>query len=191
MRASWLALVVLVAVGACVGLGPSAQADSLPAFRLTVDRHVLHSGQSVTATATTTTRCDWLLEWNGDRHVEHARTSTATWTAPQVSRPTMIPVHATCFYASGAARPDAAPRATGPGQRVAVTVPPSWRRTLVVTVLPRGSEVSAPGTVGGAGHPGGGLPGTGGPALWILFAGLGAVFVGSATVRSSPRRLAG
>jgi hypothetical protein len=189
------ALGVLVAVCVCVGLAPAAQADPGPAFTLTVDRHVIHSGERFTATATATTGCDWVLEWNGDRRVEDARTSVATYLAPQVSRPTRIALHVTCFYVpSRGQRSEGRGRSTaftaeGPSQLVTVTVPPSWRRSLVITVLPPGSAVSPPGAGGGFGHPGGSLANTGGPALWALIAGLGAVLVGSAAVRTSPRRL--
>jgi hypothetical protein len=179
-------LVVLVAVAACVGLGPTAQAGSGPAFRVTVDHPSVRSGQRLTATATATTSCDWVLEWNGDRRVDHARASAATWSAPQVSRPTRIPLHATCFYTSSApSRHRGVAAGGGAGQRVTVRVPPSWRHTLVVTVLPASSVVSPPTAAGGP-HPGGTLPGTGGPALWLLLTGLGAVLVGGAAVRVRP-----
>lgn len=184
----------LVALLACAGLASPAQADRGPAFALTVDRHPIHSGEPFTATATATTRCAWILEFDGDRRTADARTLVTTYTAPPVSRPTKVPLHGTCFHdpsrgRSSSDRGGTVPLSDGSGQRIAVTVPPSWRQTLVITVLPPSSAVSPPGSGGGPGHAGGGLPHTGGPALWILLTGLGAVLVGGAAVRNSPRRL--
>jgi hypothetical protein len=151
----------------------------------------------VTVTGTSSTTCTWLLEWNGERRIGRDRAAfTSSFLAPQVSRPTRIPLQGTCFYDSPASRPQhgSDPRDTQPPSSTSrstfvVRIPPRWRHTVVVTVLPPRSAVSAPGTTGGPGHPGGGLPGTGGPALWLLLTGLGAVLVGSVAVRTSPRRL--
>jgi hypothetical protein len=185
---------MLVVAAAGVGLAP-AQADADPRFSLSVDSRAVRGGQPLTVTGASTTRCAWLLEWNGERRIARDRAAfTASFTAPRVTRPTRLPVQGTCFYDVPATRgqhgPRGNPRAPGSTSRstLVVRVPPSWRHTVVVTVLPAGVAVSAPGTAGGPGHPSGGLPGTGGPALWLLLAGIGAVLAGGAVVRVRPPR---
>lgn len=189
------ALAVLVVALSCVAGAPAAQADRGPRFTVTVDRHVVRGGERFTSTATATTECAWILEWGGDRRTTSARTLVATYSAPEVTRPTRIPLHATCFYAvSGNPRTNDragtnASVASGSTQRVTVTVPPSWRHTVVITVLPPSSAVSPPTSGGGPGHPGAGIPNMGGPALWALLAGICAVLLGGLAVRTSPRRV--
>jgi hypothetical protein len=189
------ALGVLVSVLVSIGLAPAALAEGGRRFALSVDRHVIHSGEHFTATATATYTCQWMLEWNGDRRVRSGRTFTAAYTAPAVTRPTRIPLHGTCFYSPSEGRRidvggnRAVGTARGMAQSITVTVPPSWRHTVVVTVLPPGAAVSPPASGGGSAHPGGVIPNTGGPALLVLLAALGAVLVGSAMVRTSSRRV--
>jgi len=185
-------LVVLVAVLACVGPVPASQADSDHRFKLTVDRHALRSGQRLTVTASAPTRCVWLLEWHGDRRHVEGSVFTTTYIAPQVSRPTRIPLHGTCFYNEPAGARTAPTSAAAASNRsaltITVTVPPSWRQTVVVTVVPPGGTVSPPHQ--GAGSPGtggGGLPNTGGPMFWLLIAGLASLIAGgTAASRSRP-----
>jgi len=193
-----LALVVLVALVGGIDFAPTAQADRGPTFTLTVDRHVVHSGEQFTASAGATSECDWLLEWNGDRRVQKVRRLVTTYTAPAVSGPTRIPLHATCFYApTGSARGGNrdVTSVTGIGrtaERITVTVPQAWRHTLMVTVLPPRSAVSPPESGAGTVKPGGNLPLTGGPPLWALLAGVGTVLIGRLTARvarTTPRRM--
>ncbi len=178
-------LIVLVGV---LALSFPAQADSASRFALKVDRKVLFSGERFTATGTSRTDCDWVLEWNGERRTGDPRRVTATFTAPSVTRLTKIPLKARCFYAA-----PAPPRSTGPtgvrggvSQRLTVTVPPSWTKTITITVLPTGSAVSPPG--GNGNGTGGVLPNTGGPQHWPLALGLGAVLLGSLVVRRAARQ---
>jgi hypothetical protein len=188
-RAAFGCVVLIAALGS-VGFATAAQADPDARFELTVDRHVVHGGEQFTATATANVGCDWVLEWNGDRRVKATRVLVATYTAPPVSRITRIPLHSTCFYDPPSAQRSSA-RDTSPAawdhattQRLTVTVPPSWRRTIVITVLPRGSAVSPP-DIGGGLTNGGGLANTGGPMLWLLLVGLGSVLTGAVAVRTS------
>jgi hypothetical protein len=191
-RCASVALTMLTVAIACLGLAP-AHADADPRFSLSVDSRAVRGGQLLTVTGASTTRCAWLLEWNGERRIGRDRAAfTGSFTAPQVTRPTRLPVQGTCFYdlpttrAQRGGQGDTRPPGSTSRSTLVVRIPPSWRHTIVVTVLPPGSEVSAPGSGGGPGHPGGlpgGLPGTGGPALWALIAGLGALLVGTATLR--------
>ena len=175
-----------------VGLGVSAgaQAASAPAFVLTVNADAVYSGQQLLVTARSRAACSWVIEWHGERRVARGQVIRATFTAPVVTAVTRIPLRARCFYDTA---PSARHRVASPpggdgtaAQRLSVTVPPSHLRTLTVTVTPSGSTVSPPES--GTGSPGpGDLPGTGGPAVGYLGAGLGAVLLGFAAVRASRR----
>jgi hypothetical protein len=161
-----------------IALAPASQAEPGPRFRLAVDRHAVHAGERLTATATATTDCTWLLEWNGERRSQVSRTLATSFVAPAVSRPTRITLHGTCFHHG------TRPAGSSARGNLAAFVPPSWTHTEVVTVLPPGAVVSPPHASGGPGHPGA-LPGTGGPALLTVLAGLVLVATGSVLVRRS------
>ncbi|MCW2858068.1 MAG: hypothetical protein JWR52_3683 [Marmoricola sp.] len=168
-------MVVLVGLFAAIGFAPSAQAYPEVLINLSVNKQVLYSGQTFTATATANVVCDWTLEWNGDsRNRTGHNDFVTTYTAPDVTKVTPIPLHGTCGYTL----PDGATPVTG---RVAAGAAPhvTWRRTIIVTVLP--SATVSPPTQGG-------LPNTGGPDLWILLGGLGLVAGGSLVIARSKRR---
>ncbi|HSV39449.1 MAG TPA: hypothetical protein VLI04_11890 [Nocardioidaceae bacterium] len=179
---------ILVAVLAWAGLVPAANAGEH--HHVTVDRHQLRGGQSLTVTATSTSECAWVLEWNGARQAKVARVLVATFSAPAVSQRARIPLHATCFMTHSKFRTTGAhpkPSASGSGttaQYLRVTVPPSWRHTIPITVLPSETGVLPDET---------GLPGTGGPPLWLLLTGLGTLLggVGLTTRRSRRTSRAG
>jgi len=177
-------LVVLISL---LALAFPARADSAAQFALKVDRKVLFSDEQFTATATSKIDCDWILEWNGERKHADTRRLSATFTAPTVTRVTKIPLKGRCFYAPPAQpKPGrAAAVRGGASQRIQVTVPPSWTRTIVITVLPAGSAVNPPDDGGSE------LPDTGGPDRWLLIVGLGAVLAGAVTVREAARRRVG
>ncbi len=167
-------VVVLVGLIAAIGFAPSAQAYPEVIIDLSVNKQLLYGGQTFTATATANVVCDWTLEWNGDsRHQAGHDNFVTTYTAPTVTKVTPIPLHGTCGYTL----PDGATPVTG---RVAATAPHvTWRRTIIVTVLPRG-------TVSPPSH--GGLPNTGGPDKWILLGGLCLVAGGTTVIARSKRR---
>lgn len=178
----WISLGVTTLALVLASLGPavSAQADSGPRFKIRVDRHAVRGGEMLTATATATTSCTWVLEWSGARRVGHGDAFETSFVAPVVSRPTRILLHGTCFYT------DPRPANSSAGGNFVVSVPPSWRHDVGITVLPPGASVSPPQAAGGPGHAGGsggGLSGTGGPALAALLAGLVLVVTGSLLVR--------
>lgn len=158
---------------AMLGLAPAAQAYPEVVIDLEVNHNVRYGGEKFTATASANVDCDWTLEWNGDsRDKGQAKNFTTTYTAPQVAKVTKIPLHGTCDYLL----PDGATPVTG---RAAAGPMTTWNRTIVITVLPRGSAVSSPGD--------GELPNTGGPNLWLVVAGLGLVAGGSAVVIRTKR----
>lgn len=176
VRCASLGLALLATAVLSVVLATASSAEPGPRFRLTVDRHAVHSGEQLMVAATATTTCTWLLEWSGERRAQEGRAFATSFVAPPVSRPTRVSLRGTCFY-RGARPQQSAGRGT-----LAAFVPPSWTHTTVVTVLPPGAVVSPPHTSGGHGHPAV-LPGTGGPALPALLAGLALVVAGATLVR--------
>jgi LPXTG-motif cell wall-anchored protein len=164
--AAFAALVVVLAI---MGWQAPAQAYPEVQISLTVNRHVLYGGQTFTATADANVTCAWDLEWNGDaRDANRAPNATfnTTYTAPDVTKITKIPLHGTCGY-------DAAET---PSARSAAT----WQRTIVITVLPPSTAVSPP--------IGGDLPNTGGPNVLFLLGGLGLLVSGATAVIIARRR---
>ena len=177
--------VVLLTLGVGLAWAVSAPAARGAApesrFTLSVDRHVVRSGASLTASASAPTQCTWLLEWVGERRVDHAHDVVTNFVAPAVTRPTRVALRATCFYRG----PEPTNR-PGTGTLVAF-VPPSWTQTELVTVLPAGAAVSAPAGSPSGGGGGSGLPQTGGPLLLVLLAAMGSLVVGAALVRRGSR----
>jgi LPXTG-motif cell wall-anchored protein len=173
-----LGVAALVGLLAIIGLAPAAQAYPEVIIDLTAQPTVLYGGETFTATATSNVDCDWTLEWNGDSRDKNASQEfITTYTAPDVTKITKIPLHGTCVYTL----PDGATPVTGRQAAKAAAGPlVTWKRTIMITVLPRGSAVSPPGDD---------LPNTGGPNLWILLAGLGLLGVGTAVTLRSRRKV--
>jgi len=163
------AFTALMAVLAIVAAQTPAQAYPEVQIGLEASRVVLYSGQSFTATATSNVHCSWRLEWNSKVHTGNSSAGadlTASYTAPRVTESTKIPLHGTCAYDS----------AETPTARSAAT----WRRTIQITVLPRGTAVSPPG--------GSDLPNTGGPDWMVLAGGLVLLLTGATAVTIARRR---
>jgi LPXTG-motif cell wall-anchored protein len=169
-----LGVAALLGLLAIIGLAPAAQAYPEVVIDLTAQPTVLYGGETFTATATANVTCDWTLEWNGDSRDKAASNDfTTVYTAPAVTEITKIPLHGTCVYEL----PDGATPVTG---RAVAGPLVTWKRTIMITVLPRGSAVSPPG---------GGLPNTGGPDLWILLVGLGLVGAGTVVMLRARRKV--
>ncbi|MGO4257176.1 LPXTG cell wall anchor domain-containing protein [Marmoricola sp. RAF53] len=163
--------VALLALLATVGLAPSASAYPDVTIDLSVNRQTLYGGEQFTATATSDVACTWNLEWNGVTRGSAATTLfRTTFTAPDVTRVTKIPLHGTCSYAAPTARANARAAAAGA----------TWSRTIVITVLPPASAVATPG--------GADLPNTGGPSFWFLAAGVALLITGAGAVVVARRR---
>jgi LPXTG-motif cell wall-anchored protein len=165
-----LVLVALIGVLASVGFASSASAYPDAQQNLTVDRQVLYGGESFTAFATSNVTCDWTLEWNGDSRDQTSEDFTTEYEAPVVTEITKIPLNGTCLYDT-LEEPRIAAKAAATG---------TFEKTIIITVLPRGSAVNPPTD--------GDLPNTGGPNLWILIAGLASVAAGAVVIRTSQRR---
>jgi hypothetical protein len=170
-----LALTALVAVLAIVGSSSPAQAYPERKFDLSVNRSVLYGGQTFTATAIGNVTCDWTLAWNGDSREaarEPNKSFKTTYTAPNVSKVTKIPLRGTCAY-------DLDETPVEPNFRSTVT-PAVWTQKIIITVLPRNAAVSPPG--------GGDLPSTGGPDWRVLAGGLVLLVSGATAVIVARRR---
>lgn len=163
---AFAALVVGLAV-----LGFSTPAQAYPDVRvdLKVNRSTLYAGQQLTAAgASSGTTCSWTIDWHDQ--VRRGTSSGSdrfrtTFTAPQVSAVTKIPLRGTCGSSAGA---------TARGAAV-------WSRTITITVLPPSVAVSPP--IAGAD-----LPGSGGPNMLFLVGGLVLLASGATAVTVARRR---
>jgi hypothetical protein len=160
-----LALAAVVAGLAILGFSSPAQAYPEVQINLEVDRQQLYGGEKFTATATSTgATCEWTLEWNGDvRESDATFKFVTTYTAPEVTEITRIPLNGTCVY-------------TAPSARGAAT----WQRTIMITVLPPNSAVAPPGSSN--------LPNAGGPDRIILASGAVLLLTGATAVFLARRR---
>lgn len=159
-------LAVLVGTVASVGLAPSAQAYPEAVCNLEVEAQVVRSGVDVNATCTLTTvdsaaraaaepETNWVMTFNGETRTGTGPSFSASFPAPEVSERTELTL-------------------TVVGTRGDLTC----QRSATITVIPADGQVSPPGDDDG-------LPGTGGPRLALLFAGLGLVLAGGAAIRQS------
>lgn len=167
------AFAALVAVLALLGSQSPAQAYPELQLSLEVDRTVLYGGQTFTATAEGNVTCDWNLEWNADVRTAQRDPNIAfrtTYTAPDVTKRTRIPLTGTCVY-DAEQHPQAEPT-----DRTAA----SWQRTIMITVLPPSAAVSPP--------LGSDLPNTGGPNRLFLAGGILLLLSGAAAVTIARRR---
>jgi LPXTG-motif cell wall-anchored protein len=166
-----LALGALIALLALLGFSGPAQAYPEVSIDLTVNRQVLYGGENFTATASSkNTVCAWTLEWDGvvrtGSSSGNATTDNpfkTTYTADEVSKITKIPLNGTCSYSGTSARGAS-----------------TWHRTIIITVLPRSSAVSPPGSSD--------LPNTGGPNLLFLAGGILLLASGAIAVTVARRR---
>jgi hypothetical protein len=150
---------------AIMGFSTPAQAYPEVQIFLEVDRQQLYGGEKFTATASSEgATCTWTLEWNGDARESDATFEFATtYTAPDVTEITRIPLSGTCVY-------------TAPSARGAAT----WQRTIMITVLPPSSAVAPP--------VGSNLPNAGGPDRIILAGGAVLLMAGASAVFVARRR---
>jgi LPXTG-motif cell wall-anchored protein len=162
-----VAFAALIAGLAILGFSTPAQAYPDVRIDLTVNRSTLYGGQKFTATASSTgTTCSWTVDWHAKVRLGSSHDSSpfrTTFTAPQVTKVTKIPLHGTCVYSAPSARGTA-----------------TWPRTIMITVLPRSAAVSPPG--------GSDLPNTGGPNLLFLVGGLVLLASGATAVTVARRR---
>jgi len=162
-----LAALCIAALGAALlvlGTAPGASAYPDLTCHATVDRQVVRPGQTVTATgeiigADTNRPAGWTFRWNGVTKQREGIAARATFTAPKVTHSRVIRLAAT-----GTASLNGVPR--------------TCVHHFDITVA--AVQVSAPSDSG--------LPGTGGPFLWVLVAAVALLLAGGGTVVASRRR---
>ena len=158
----YVALAAIAVVLASLGLSTAAQAYPDSRVQLTVSHKVVSSGDSFTATGTSSVACALDLEWNNVvRRTSSAKRLTAEYVAPDVTKVTTIPLTGECAGLTATAQ----------------------RRTLDVTVLPRANGAASAPTDQSAD-----LPGTGGPNWAVLLSGLVLVLAGATAVTVARRR---
>jgi LPXTG-motif cell wall-anchored protein len=173
-RFAVLCVAVLVALLATIGLAPAAQAYPDVTIDLTAKPQVLYGGETFTATGTSNVDCAWTMEWDGVVRTGAGSSGSpfsTIYTADDVTKITKIPLHGTCAYTDPSAR--AAARASAAAA--------TWKRTIIITVLPRGN--AAPPTDNSTD-----LPNTGGPSFAFLLGGLALLLVGATAVTVARRR---
>jgi hypothetical protein len=167
----YVVLAAIAAVLVSLGLSSSAQAYPDARIELTVNHQVLYSGDTFTATGTSSVACTLDLEWNDVvRHSAPTKRFATTYVAPQVTKVTKIPLTGVCQVADSSAGKSAASVST-------------LRNKLTVTVLPKASGASAAPSDNSAD-----LPGTGGPPRVWLLGGLVLVLAGATAVTVARRR---
>lgn len=180
-----LGVLVVLAILATTAPAAIASPEAAGGIRVTVDHSTLRSGETLTVTARSSSACVWLIEWNAERRSAAGKRIIAAFVAPEVSRPTRLPVGATCFSTAKAPAPRTRPappvQPNSITERITVAVPASLHQTITVTVAPPTAIVSPP-EQGGGGH-GSDLPDTGGPDLWILLAGIATLLAGASLIR--------
>lgn len=167
-----LAVLCIAALGAALlvlGTAPAASAYPDLSCSVSVDRQVVDPGDQFTATGMASgvdaknhtlpsSAFTWTFEWNGVVKHRTGAVASASFTAPQVKHSRTITLTARNSSPAG-----------------------DCVRHIDVTV--RATSVSAP-TGGGGPH----MPNTGGPAFWLLVAGIVLLLGGGGTVVASRRR---
>jgi LPXTG-motif cell wall-anchored protein len=162
------ALAVSAAWLTVLGLSSSAQAYPDVQINLTVNKPVVYSGDTFTATAAANVQCDWSVSESDSVQPGSGTTMVATYVAPKVDKITKIPLTGVCSYSD----PSAAVRSSAAA---------TYQRTTTVTVLPR-AAATTPATNGAN------LPKTGGPSPVFLAGGLGLLLIGGLAVFFARRR---
>lgn len=159
---------VLGGLVAALGLAPAAQAYPELQFEAGVSARIVHEHEVFTASSSANADCAWTHEWNGTSSRGQGRGHKSTWTAPDVARSTVIPMHFTCSYDGSVSAGRSVPVARQ-----------TWSRTIDVTVLPVAAPANSAQSV---------LPNSGGPDKRILLGGLLLLVLGGVAVRAARRR---
>lgn len=187
-----LAGLVLALGGSLIILASALPAQAYP--ELTFEAHtdrlevgfnddlVTHSQSSVT--------CEWTHEWDGKKKKSTGKTADFTWSAPQVTKPTVMPVTFTCAYSSATGGGKAAPTAQAWTKSVNVTVLPagSAQRTAGQAAVQSAEQGAGPAAAAAAPQVAGVLPNTGGPNMLVLSGGVVLLLLGGAAAWFARRR---
>jgi LPXTG-motif cell wall-anchored protein len=182
-----LAVLCITALGAALlvfGTAPTASAYPEITCQVDVGAQVVRPGDTITVTGTTQVAVDasnhpvpaesieWTFVFNGETKTRTGRDVQVTFTAPQVTKTTDFTLSAKNHSTAGDCAHTFNITVTGP---------------TVAGPTVAGSTVA--GSHGGGHHPGSsGLPNTGGPAFWVLVAGLLLLLGGGGAVAASRRR---
>jgi LPXTG-motif cell wall-anchored protein len=167
-----LVVLCLAAVGAgllVVSTAPAASAYPDLTCDVSVDRQVVHPGDTFTVTGRTLVAVDsannpvpssaihWTFKWNGVTKHRTGKVVHASFTAPKVSSTRTITL-------------------------TARNSSPAGECTHDIDIKVQATSVAGPHTGGGL------LPNTGGPAFWLLLAAVALLLVGGGTVVRTRRR---
>jgi hypothetical protein len=130
------------------------------------DHEVVRSGDTFTVTAASNVGCNWELTWNNDERAGSAAQFEATFTAPDVTKISKLPLQGVCTYAD--------PSKTA---RAAASSP----HELTITVLPVANGTAAHSNAAS-------LAGTGGPDQMVLLSGVVLLFAGATVAMVARRR---
>lgn len=158
------AFAVFAALFATLVMHTTAQAYPNVQASLSASDKTLVSGQEFAVTASSSTECDWALEWDGLNRAVRGTQFQTTFVAPEVDEVTTMPLSGVCTYEDPAAR--AADDSITPA-------------SLSFTIRPTGEQPNGAAS----------LAGTGGPDRLVLLSGVGLLIVG-ATVAVVARRRA-
>jgi uncharacterized protein (DUF58 family) len=167
-----LATCALVMLG-LVAVGSPAQAYPQQGFTVSIVAQTVHSGAVVSAYARSQNPCAWSASFAGQSDAATGKQFHMQFTAPQVHRPTTVPLRVSCVTATPG----------GGGTSVAVHTQ-TYHRTINVRVLPATAAAQA----GSQASAGGAMPNTGGPNLGLLAAGGVLVLGGGAAITAGMRR---
>ncbi|RNL80833.1 LPXTG cell wall anchor domain-containing protein [Nocardioides marmorisolisilvae] len=188
-RAAYACAVALAFLGV-LGLPASSVAApaKVPHIELHLSRTVVVGGDPVTVTARANALCDWIVTFHGERRHTIARSIRTTFVTPEVDHRTRLNIVVTCVVHTPPGKPKPVPPAANSGSRhdaqaLVVRIPAAATVDPPLTIVP-GGIVEPPKPP----HHPGGLPNTGGPALWLVLAGLLALLAGAVTVQRSLRR---
>lgn len=143
------------------------------------------------------TVCDWTVTFNGTARTGTGSSFSASFTAPQVDKKTQFPVTITCSYDDGQIGPTSTTVETDPSAVTnALYVPNSntalqaatqtTTRTVMITVLPAGSDATDGNTDNNGGA--GALPNTGGTNANYIWGGAALIVLGGVAVFAVRRR---
>lgn len=172
-----------------------AQAYPDVVIDVTVDHQTMVGGTPFTASANASVECQWTLQFRNQTATGQGNHFTHRFSTPVVHKKKVFALHAACEYAND------------PGS---ATPTSTETRTIPITLLPSGSQVSPPNAGPGHGQAGhhpdqgshasangsdharaGDLPNTGGPATWPIYAGILLIVLGLLAVYAARRRRRG
>lgn len=160
------AAMALFAFGTTFVVNLPAQAYPDVQASVSASDYDLVSGQEFTVVASSSTECDWDIDWNGSSREVRGTQFQTTFVAPEVTTTTSDELNAVCRFED--------PRATSAQAGASVIEP----EKLVFTIRPAASSPNN----------GAALAGTGGPDQMVLLSGVALLFAGAGVAMVARRR---